>query len=141
MRSHPSPANSHQSGPMLEALERGSNCSQHRSTFPLNTGGTRPFNPSGSGRLFFALRCNSVYIHSVYLYAYVCTLVGAMLHFFLVSGWCLCTSPACKCLNHRAGVRPHIQQRSAFLISFHLHSSALFDPQYRIPRGGTPVCL
>lgn len=60
---------------------------------------------------------------------------------FLVCWWFRCTTPACKCLNHSPGVRPHIQQHSASLISFHLYPPAILDPQDIIPGALTPVFL
>lgn len=120
IRSHPSPANSHQSGPMLEPWRE--------EAIAHSTGAHSPSTQGGQGHLthqgpvYFSLLSGATLCTSTaaYVCGYACTLISAMLHFFLVSWWFLCTTPACKCLNHRPGVRPHIQQRSAFLISFHL---------------------
>ncbi|KAA8580712.1 hypothetical protein FQN60_013670 [Etheostoma spectabile] len=55
MRSHPSPANSHQSGPMLEPQREEAIAHSTGAHSPSTQGGTRPFNPSRPGLLFFAL--------------------------------------------------------------------------------------
>lgn len=61
--------------------------------------------------------------------------------FMFFSWWFLSTTPACKCLNHRSEVRPHVQQRRTFHISLLLHPSSLLAPRCVIPRGPTPVFL
>lgn len=112
-----------------------------------STGAHSPSAQGGQGHLthqgpvYFSLLSGATLCASTaaYTYAYACTLISAILHFF--SWWFLCTTPACKCLNHRSGVRPYIQQHRAFHISLHLHPSALLDPRYVIPGGPTPVFL
>lgn len=62
MRSHPSPTNSHQSGPMLEPQREEAiahSTGAHSASTQGGCGGPRPFNPSGPGLLLSALRCTT----------------------------------------------------------------------------------
>lgn len=121
IRSHPSPTNSHQSGPMLEPWRE--------EAIAHSTGAHSPSTQGGQGHLthqgpvYFSLHSGATLCTSTaeYAYANACTLIIARLHFFLVCWWFRCATPASKCLNHRPRVRPHIRQHSASFISFHLN--------------------
>lgn len=95
IRSHPSPANSHQSGPMLEPRREEAIAHSTGAHFPSTQGGQGHL--THQGPVYFSLLSGATLCTSAA--ACACTLISALLHFFLVAWWLLCTSPACKCLN------------------------------------------